>query len=335
MLRQLLLASLLLPSACRKGPAEAPSPRLRFEPDRLDLGSLVQDQPKEATVAICNDGARALDLGTIAASRFCTATVEAVVVPPGQTTRLLVRCQSDLYGPLREGIHVDSNDPRLPKALLEVVAAVTPLLAFDVPSIHLKMPFGEERSHDVHLVGSLVDKAQPRLTGLLEAAADSEVIPLPASTGTPPGYRLRCLGRKVGTSSGSISLATGLAKPGDIAIPFVCTVTGTLEVSPATPYFNLKVSGDKRLRIVVRSSQPDFKIRDVRVTDGPFAAHFERAPEDKSYSIDVTVLNERIPDEARAASGTLLIISNDRTEPRKQIPLFGSGRINKIPLPNE
>lgn len=65
-----------------------------------------------------------------------------------------------------------------------------------------------------------------------------------------------------------------------------------------------------------------------------FAVRFEHAEGDNTYRIDVSVRSDRVDDEARAAVGTLLIISNDRTEPRREVPLFGSGRINKIAAPS-
>ena len=57
------------------------------------------------------------------------------------------------------------------------------------------------------------------------------------------------------------------------------------------------------------------------------------AEDDDTYRIDVSVRNDQIDDDARSAVGTLLIISNDRTESRKEVPLFGSGRINKVAAP--
>jgi hypothetical protein len=74
-------------------------------------------------------------------------------------------------------------------------------------------------------------------------------------------------------------------------------------------------------------------VQSVRITEGPFAAKFEHAEDDNTYRIDVTVLKDRILDEARAATGTLIIVSNDRTEPRKEVPLFGTGRVNKVTAP--
>jgi hypothetical protein len=123
-------------------------------------------------------------------------------------------------------------------------------------------------------------------------------------------------------------------RPREVAIPYACKVKGTLEVSLTNPFFNLKVSGDKAVRITVSSTQPGFEIQAVRVTVGPFVARFEHAEDDNTYRIDVSVRADRIADEARSAVGTLLIVSNDRSEPRKEMPLFGSGRINKVPRPD-
>lgn len=332
-----LLTGVLLASACvivssvgcrSRAHDVAPTPRLRFEPSRLALGPIVQDQLTERTVSVRNDGSAPLEVRALGASRFCSGHMDRNLIPPQATAALVVRCRSDLYGPLREGIDVESNDPGVPKATLAIVGDVTPLLAFDAPSVDLAMPFGEERSREVHLIGAVAARARPRLLG--QAATDSEIVALPANTGSSDGYRLRCLARKVGANAGNIVVATGLDKPREVAIPYVCNVKGTLTLSPTNPVFNLKVSGDKAVRITVRSAQPGFEMREARIVEGPFAARFEHAEDDNTYRIDVTVLNERIPDEATTAVGTLLIVSNDHTEPRKEIPLFGSGRINKV-----
>jgi len=40
------------------------------------------------------------------------------------------------------------------------------------------------------------------------------------------------------------------------------------------------------------------------------------------------VLEDRVADDSRASQGKVLILSNDRTEPQKEIPLFGFGKLN-------
>lgn len=328
----MLFAGILLSSGCRARsgePQAAPVsvPRLVLAPERLDLGRLVQDRDFQGTAVVRNEGTADLHVGSVTQSRFCSGRVEPATILPGQSANLVVTCRSDLYGPLREGLDVHSNDPRLPKATLRIGGEVTPLLAFDVQAVGLKMPFGEERSQEVRLVGTRVHEARVRLTGA--AAPDSEIVALPGQSGSPTGYRVRCLGRKVGSHAGNVVVATGLDRPKEIAIPYSCTVTGTLEVTPSNPFFNLKVPGDKAVRITVKSTQPGFEVQSVRVVEGPFAARVEHAEDDNTYRVDVAVLGDRIEDEARAVVGTLLVESNDRTEPRKEVPLFGSGRIRR------
>jgi hypothetical protein len=110
-------------------------------------------------------------------------------------------------------------------------------------------------------------------------------------------------------------------------------VPGTLEVNPTNPFFNLKVSGDKAVTVEVKSREPNFKVLSARVTEGPFLSTVVPPTSDGIYRIVIRVNNSAILDEARAATGTLLIVSNDRTEPRKEVPLFGLGHVNKAERP--
>jgi hypothetical protein len=331
---RIVIALLAALSSCRgdRGYAPpAPTPSLRFEPARLELGRGDQDEELRGTVTVRNAGTAPLLIGRVDRSRFCSGRIGVETIAPGGVAELSVSCRSDLYGPLREGIDLHPADPSLPVATLPIRAEITPRLAFDVPGVDLAMPFGEERALEVHLVGRLAGQSRPRLVAA--AGADSDITPIPPAPGKGPGYRIRCRGRKVGSNGGNLVVATGLDQPAEVAIPYACRVKGTLEVSPSNPFFNLKVSGDKAVRLTVHSAQPGFEVQAVRVTSGPFAARFEHAEDDGTYRVDVTVLSERIADETRAATGTLLIVSNDRTEPRKEVPLFGSGRINKVAVP--
>ena len=326
----LLAAGTALIAGCRgcgAAPQPAPAARLLVQPPQLDLGRFAQDQEAHATAVIRNQGTAPLQLGAVDNSRFCSGHIDASLIPPGGSASLLVSCRSDLHGPLHENLEIHSNDPQRPKTTVPIVGEVTPLFAFDVSLIALEMPFGEERSQEVHFIGTRVEQARPRLD---EAAApDSEIVPLPTRSGSPAGYRLRCLGRKVGTSAGNIGVASGLDRPRAIAIPYSCKVIGTLQVTPSNPFFNLNLSEGKAVRIDVKSTQPDFEVRSIRVLEGPFAARVEHAEDGNSYRIEVTVLADRIDQEGHAAVGRLLIESNDHTEPRKQVPLFALGRIRR------
>jgi hypothetical protein len=189
------------------------------------------------------------------------------------------------------------------------------------------MFFGEEKTEEVHLAGTLLEKAHIRLKE--PAIADVEILPQPPNTDKIRSFRIHCKGRKVGANVGNLIITTGLAHPKEVAISYACRVGGTLEVVPTNPYFNLKVSGTKAVTIDVRSSQPNFEVMGVNVVEGPFAASFEHAPQGPSFLVKVTVLDDHIDDETRGITGKIVIVSNDRTEPQKELPLFGMGQVNR------
>ncbi|MGC4063689.1 MAG: hypothetical protein QM784_03415 [Polyangiaceae bacterium] len=130
--------------------------------------------------------------------------------------------------------------------------------------------------------------------------------------------------------AGSIRFGLPKGAGPDAALSWGCKVKGTLTVDPATPYFNLRQSGDRATTVMVKSTKPGFKVLAARVTEGPFVAEVGPRASSGEYPIIVRVLNRLVPDEARAATGTLLVSSNDETEPRKSIPLFGMGHVNKV-----
>jgi hypothetical protein len=179
-------------------------------------------------------------------------------------------------------------------------------------------------------VGKLLDSAAVRLKESA-LAVDSSVDLLSSQSGSIQGFRIRCKGKKAGTHSGNLVISTGLAQLKEIAMPYACKVAGTLEVSPTNPYFNLKISGPKVVSIEVRSTQPGFEVRGARVTEGPFRASVEGRISDNAFRVQVKVLEDRLTDGNRGSLGKLVILSNDRTEPEKEIPLFGFGKLNSVP----
>jgi hypothetical protein len=338
----LAILSIVWVVACRQGDkgkavpsasaaTESSGPRLKIDRAKIELGLEVQGDSLKQTMAIYNDGTASLVIERVDPSRSCSGTVDPTTIEPGRSGQLAMTCRDDIYDLGVETIVIHSNDPKTSVTAIQVVADVARLLAFDTQFVELKMPFGEERTADVHLVGALLGKARIGIVG--RPVPDVEIAPQSSQRDAANAYRIHCKGRKVGMNSGSLILSTGLDRPKTLALSYSCKVVGTLDVSPANPYFNLKISGDKAVTITVRSSQPEFQIGSVQVTEGPFAARFERSGTDGSYRIDVTVLGDRLNDEARSASGKLLITSNDPTEPEKEVPLFGFGRVNKVTAP--
>jgi hypothetical protein len=287
---------------------------------------VLQDATVHRSVAVRNAGSTPLEISGVTPSRFCSATIEPALIAPGSKGDLEVTCRADLAGPLRERLQIESNDPQARTATFELVAQVTPLLAFDVPSVNLSMPFGQQRLQEVRLTGALVSQARPRLS--CSPVADTEIEPLTSPTGKTQGYRIRCRGRKVGMHAGSLIVETGLARPEKIALPYACRISGTLKVSPTNPYLNLKLPGPKVVSVEVKSSQPGFRVVGARVTEGPFAASFEQTGQ-STFVVKVSVLEERVDEEAHGITGKLVISSNDRTEPEKELPLFGFGKLRR------
>lgn len=305
----------------------AASSHLRIETKRVDFERMVMYEDAHRSVSISNEGKRPLQISSIERSRFCSGRVQPTTLEPGAQGQIELTCNSDLYGPMLEHLSVYTNDPEASHVTLDLEATVTPILAFDTASVALEMPFGQERTAEIRLIGIRANDAKIKLKS--EVIPDVEIEAVPGLRDKARGFAIRCKGRKPGLNSSNLVITTNLERPREVAIPYACKVIGTLEVSPTNPFFNLKISGPKSVYVLVRSSQPNFQVHAVHVAEGPFAATFERASDGDYYRIKVTVIDEHIDDETRGVDGKLVIVSNDRTEPRKEIPLFGMGRVNR------
>ena len=329
-------------STCRRGPehvvAPAPSaaspaqsgqPSLEIKNRQHDFGTVVQGAVVQHRFEISNAGSTRLDLEGTTAALGCEGLVEPRSLEPGATGHLNVKCHVEFYGPLRVTLAVRAATA-VTLAEVELTGSVTPLLAFDTPLVSLSMPFAEERSVDVHMQGALSDEARLALKDAGDAGIS--VTPLPAEHGAPRGLRLRVQGMKVGVHAGSIVLTTNLRRPRELTLAYSCEVRGSLAVAPNAPYFDLRAPGALERQISVQSSQPGFKVRAVRVAEGPFSASF--APRDSvgDYTVTVSVQAARITDDARGSLGRLIIVSNDRAEPEKELPLFAFGAPNRAPV---
>lgn len=321
----LALALALAPQACTSQRAPVRQPALELAPARLDLGTLTQNQPARATVQLRNLGPFVRP-SLAASSARCRGQGLPESLAPGQTATLTVICQSDLLGPLQEQLVLLDGDVL---ATLAIAGKVEPLLGFDTTFVDLRPDFDQTQSADVHLTGARAAQARPKLT---TSGGDMvTVTPLPAVAGAVPGFRIACRGHKVGMHAGSLVVATGLPEPPTLTLSWGCRVPATLQVEPSNPYFNLHVSGERATTITVSSTHPGFAVRSAKVSEGPFTAIVEKPNPDGRIPITIRVKNHELPDDARSATGKLLIQSNDPREPSKEVSLFGFGRINKVP----
>jgi len=325
------LAFSLLPPGCTRQGVPGRKRAVEVVPPKLEFGVLTQNESVQATVELRNLGASALRLGITASSTRCRWQALSDVLAAGATATLSVTCQSDLLGPLQEQLTVRDGLQGDVVAALPIVGKVDPIIGFDTEFVDLRPQFGQEQSADVHLVGKRASQALPKVTSL--GGDVLHIATLTADVGRTQGFRVSCTGDRVGMHAGSLIVDTGIAEQPTLTLSWGCRVPATLEVEPATPYFNLRVGGDRATTIVVRSSQSGFSVKSVRIIEGPFSASLERPNPDGSIPITIRVKNHELPDNARAASGKLVIQSNDAREPRKEVPLFSFGKVNKLSPP--
>jgi hypothetical protein len=117
---------------------------------------------------------------------------------------------------------------------------------------------------------------------------------------------------------------TGLTEPVAVELPYSVKVTGTLAVSPTNPVFDLAAPGGTRAIVMVTSTQPGFRVERAEVLEGPFSARVRN--EGNGFAVEVSVVAEKFPEGTHGVNGRIRIVSNDRTEPNKELPLFALGK---------
>jgi hypothetical protein len=317
----LVLASVFAwPLACRKN---APLPPKLVVQGTTRLDSVEHGQPLRFALAVRNDGgetARALRVET---DGDCVAKFARDVVPPGESTALEIVCESQTYGPYQRRVTLLSNARESPK--LELTATIEPTLAFERPTLELKTTFGASASGEMPIVGTRSRENRLALGALAGEGVSAEL--LPASSARPPKVRLTLDGKRVGTRVGQVAVKSDFAGRPEITLLFRATVDGTLRVEPENPYLNLRFEAGRKLSLTVTSSQPGFSISEVKVLEGPFTATLVPTPViGGARTIEVRVALDEVSRETRGANGRLLIRSNDRSEPAREVPLFALGK---------
>jgi hypothetical protein len=335
----LALAAVLGASACdfergREGSGTAKASastrdavHFRIEPARVDFGTLTLGETATRAVTVTNRTSTPLVLGTAGTLGPCRWTLPAPVPARGSASAEL-SCSWMTAGAVGERLDVTATDQPQDHQLIEISAHVEPLLGFEPNYVDFELDFGERATREVRLFGKLADDESVAIAGTGDDLVSAVLHRVRAPRGAT--LQIECRGDRVGMHAGSIRFALPKGSGPDAALSWGCKVKGTLTVEPATPYFNLRQSGDRATTVIVKSTKPGFKVLGARVTEGPFLADVRPRLPSGEYAIIVKVRNRLVPDEARAVTGTLLVTSNDETEPRKSIPLFGMGHVNKV-----
>jgi hypothetical protein len=300
---------------------------LAIVPTSVDLAAVTVNQRASATVELRNVGADVAGIRATASSTRCQWQGLPGALVAGEVIKVSVTCQSDLLGPLREQLSLLGAGQSEVLVTLTVVGRIEPIVGFDTTFVDLRPAFGTEQSVEVHVIGERARQVAPKVVS--EGGKVVLVTVVAGDGDQPPSLRVTCQGDTVGMHAGNLVLDTGLPEQPTLSLSWGCRVAGTLTVDPATPYFNLRTGGEPAATLVVRSTQPGFMVKSVRVTEGPFSATRAKPNPDGSFSIVIRVKPGELPDDARSASGKLMIQSNDAREPHKEVPLFGFGKINK------
>jgi hypothetical protein len=198
-------------------------------------------------------------------------------------------------------------------------------LAFTPPVARLRTVVGGEAAQDVRLSGRLAAAARlaVRTIDSVESVTP-DVSVLPGEGVEPQGIRVHLTGTRVGRAAGHLVVATGLAEADTLVLPLSWEVDGNLTVEPTNPFLDLAAPhASDGVTVHVSSRRADFRLDDVVVVGGPFAASFSR--EGGSYAVRVRLDSGRAGAEGHGFSGRLRLVSNDPAEPEKEIPVLAMG----------
>jgi hypothetical protein len=330
----LLLTAAGLAAACKAGPGGGrPEPTstasarateehgailLVAEP-KHDFGRALQGVTLRHSFTTRNATAATLEVEAPREVLGCSGVPLPPRLAPGQTGKLEVSCRANIYGPLHVSLPLRANGQAAGE--LELTAEVEPLLAFDRALLEVSVPFGTSGSAEARLRGA--NAATARLLPLTAPPGGMAVAVLPPAGAGSQGVVLRVTSGAAGIHAGSLRFATGLAAPKEIEIGYRVKVASTLAISPTNPFLDLGAPAGSPVLVKVSSQRAGFRVERAEVLEGPFDARVRR--DGDAYAIEVTIVAEKLDPGMRSANGRLLIVSNDRAEPTKEVPLFALG----------
>ena len=115
----------LVASACSPG-----QPQISVESTTFSFGEVVNGEIVTQTMAITNTGNAPLVVDAVSTTCGCTtASLEAMEIPPGESSQLTIRFDSGAHGPGANGaqtrqVFIVSNDPAQPELVISFDALV-------------------------------------------------------------------------------------------------------------------------------------------------------------------------------------------------------------------
>lgn len=341
-----LCLPLLAPVACAKsdapGAADAQAGGKIVAVEAVhDFGTVTEGDTVKNTFVIKNDGPNLLKVERVQTSCGCTvAELKTKEIAPGATGEIDVAFNTQgRPGDQSKIITVLSNDPTTPRLNLTIKAKVETLLGFDQPryAASKTMHVGDTETIEAWISGKLADTAKltlDQVTGGDDAKV--ELVTKTEGDKTRQGVKVTLKGSKIGNYHGSVALATGVEKVPRLMFPFSWNVLGNVEVIPRAIYYATgpqtgPAVKDERV-LQVKSRLPEFKLKSVKVKDGPFTATINKPDAGAGYEVRVNVTDRAKLEKMNGSE--LELSTNDPIEPSISVPItISSGRPRMAPPP--
>ncbi len=294
-------------------------PAVAVDQPTHDFGRVTEGDKISHVFTIRNGGDAPLVVESVKTSCGCTAAVikDKTVPPGGRTEVRLTVDTTNRTGQQHKTADVLTNDPKTPRARLEIQADVVPQLAFDQPFVRLTGRRGETTRLKAWLVGTLAPTAKPKIddqTG--DAEVTAAIVEEVAGDGVKRGVELTLKNEHVGRGRGVVHVSTGVEARSKLQLRFSFDTTGNI-VAPQQVYLNAARENLRERVFDVRSQEAGFVLREARVVEGPFSTAVK--PTESGYQVTVTA--RAAPPQKGVVRGKLLLVSNDRFEPQKEVRL--------------
>jgi hypothetical protein len=204
----------------------AVGPRIAFDALGHDFGNVIAGRTAIHLFRFKNTGDQKLVIQDVTSSCGCTAAVlKSSEVLPGEAGQIEVRFSANSAGPFRKTIGVSSNDPRQPATTLTVSATVTPDLDYEPHYIKLVTDDPNYRTVRIRFIGSLAEQVRPAVAEFRGDPGAAKHVAVRAIEERKdgqrvPGLELRLKSQNAGSGSADLIVATGLADPARLGIPF-------------------------------------------------------------------------------------------------------------------
>jgi hypothetical protein len=327
---RLTILLLLGLAACRTGGQDTPEgeqraaalasgPQADVAQPSHDFGRVTEGDKLTHVFTLSNGGDAPLVVDKVTTSCGCTAAViKEKTVPPGGQTEIRVELNTtNRPGRQHKSADVMTNDPKSPRTRLEIQAEVVPQLAFEPQFARLTGRQGKPTDLDVWLTGTLAPTAHPKIDDVTgDDAVTATVIEEPAGDGVKRGIRLTLKNDRISRGRGVVHVSTGVEQKAKLQLRFSCETTGNL-TAPQQVYLDPSKKNLRERVFQVKSVEANFELREARVLEGPFTATISK--NESGYQVKVTA--QPPPDQRDVVRGKLVLVSNDRLEPQREVRL--------------